>query len=99
MPSASAAAVSTFRRGLRANESLTMRKNIVRESLVRNSAPGFGERRDINHQRAIFRSRGNADRIAPTRFSDRWNVDGGSAVAADYVRAVLAVAGRAADQA
>src|ERR1039458_7463316 len=39
MPSASAAAVNTFRRGFLANESLTIRKNIVWPPLMRDSTP------------------------------------------------------------
>src|SRR5450759_4219777 len=67
--------------------------------LLRDSAPRFGQLRNVDHQRATLRARGDADGIASARFPNRRNVNGGSAVAANDVRTILAISGGAANQA
>src|SRR3984893_5750842 len=103
MPRARAAPVSSLRRGRRPNESATRRRNIiVGESdpqLTRNLLSGATQAGKIHHNVAAIDVRGNADGIAATLIADGRNVDGGAAMAADDILAVLSIAFRTTDAA
>src|SRR3984893_5266976 len=101
MPRARAAPVSSLRRGRRPNESATRRRNIiVGESdpqLTRNLLSCATQAGKIHHNVAAINVRGNADGIAATLIADGRNVDGGAAMTADDILAVLSIAFRATD--
>src|ERR1700694_741421 len=71
---------------------------VMRQRLLRDPAPRFGQLRDVDHQRAALRARGHADGIASARFPDGRDVNGGGAVAAHDVRTILAISSGAANQ-
>src|SRR5271154_5526606 len=88
MPSASAAAVNIFRRGLRTKDSPSSRVNMsVMDHRVR-----IGQRRKIDDHFAPGHRVFHGDRIASAGATDRRHVDRRAAVAADHVLSLLPVA-------
>ena len=67
--------------------------------LTRNLLSGATQAGKIHHDVAAIDVRGNVDGIAATLIADSRNVDGGAAMTADDVLAVLPIAFRATDAA
>src|SRR5271157_5411854 len=67
--------------------------------LLRNLLGGFCEGRNVNDDGVAIHMRCKSDGVAPALLSNRRNVDGGGAMAADDVLPFLAVAIGAADEA
>ena len=94
MPTTSAAAVNTLRRGLRTKDSPTRRANIA--SGV-NLGGGVAQRRKVHDHFASFNARFHADGIAAARLADRRYINRRAAIPADHALAFLAVTGSAAN--
>src|SRR5579863_907964 len=91
MPIASAAPVSSLRRGVRAKDSVTMRRNIFRKS-VGDSGRRLLQIWESHDDCDAIRARLHAHGVAATYIANRRDVDCRVAVAANDVLAVLAVA-------
>src|SRR5580704_17270590 len=88
MPTISAAAVSTFRRGVLMNDSLTRRANI---GLGMNRLRRTSEVREIDDDFSPFDARFYRDRIGAAFLADRRSVNDRAAVSANEVLALLAI--------
>src|SRR5271156_4472276 len=93
MPTTSAAAVSTLRRGLRTNDSRTRRANI----LGVDRCGGASQRRKINDHLSPHDAGFHGDGIATAVVTDGRDVDGRAAIPADHVLSFLAVSRPAAN--